>query len=544
MFRHEAAVSNEITDENRTSQEAEAVSESFDAAYCLRHNPDVAEAKVDPLLHFLCYGWKEGRDPNSSFSVSYYLEANPDVRDAGVNPFWHYITAGKAEGRAPRHPGGYRAEILLRTRPFEETIKARQSQKPPESLLTSMELYRRVLDTRDAMIQELVVSCGHDNYRRVSGGVQYCIQHEQEIATGRGAAYLNLHPLQPLPRLAHMDETGDVVVSLLLDGEAIGAARMSTVIEATRILAKDVGRIGVVVHHLLGHNPEQISDLTRATGKNRCVLWLHDFFTLCPNFVLQRNNVSFCGAPPETSNACSLCLYGSERVSHLDRMAAFFEEVDVDVVAPSQFAADFWTARTSLSAASVTVLPHAEIEWEECAPGPEEGGRVSVAFIGYPAPHKGWPMFERLVRGFRGSDLGFDFVYLGTSPLGLDGVENVHVHVTAEEPNAMIRALAERRVDFVLHWASCAETFSFSTHEALASGAYVLTNACSGNVAATVRRLARGAVLADENELEAFFHDGRAAEMAAELRARRRTECATMHRSAMSLDVLENTTYR
>lgn len=60
----------------------------------------------------------------------------------------------------------------------------------------------------------------------------------------------------------------------------------------------------------------------------------------------------------------------------------------------------------------------------------------------------------------------------------------------------MIRALADRRVDFVLHWASCAETFSFSTHEALAAGAYVLTNAGSGNVAATVRRLDRGAVLA------------------------------------------------
>lgn len=102
----------------------------------------------------------------------------------------------------------------------------------------------------------------------------------------------------------------------------------------------------------------------------------------------------------------------------------------------------------------------------------------------------------------------------------------------------MIDALAKRRVDFVLHWASCAETFSFSTHEALASGAYVLTNAGSGNVAATVKQLERGVVLADQGDLHAFFSEGRATSMATELRARRHTERAAMSRSDMSLNML------
>ena len=37
----------------------------FDASYYLSHNPDVAQAGVDPLAHYLTTGWKEGRDPNA-----------------------------------------------------------------------------------------------------------------------------------------------------------------------------------------------------------------------------------------------------------------------------------------------------------------------------------------------------------------------------------------------------------------------------------------------------------------------------------------------
>lgn len=395
--------------EERIAQEMQIVQGEFDSAYYLRHNPDVAESKIDPLLHFMRSGWMEGRNPNGSFSVDYYLEANPDVRDAKVNPFWHYVVAGKSEGRAARHPGGYRAEALIHTRPLEEVVKAWRSPQQPKALLTADDLCRRILSNRASAIKTLVISVGHDNYRKVAGGVQYCIQREEDSAASRGIIYLNLHPFQPLPRLVHAEEEPDVTVSLLLGGEAIGAARMSAVEEAARMLAGQVEDVEVVIHHLLGHSPEQIAQMIRATGSGRCQLWLHDFFTLCPNYLLQRNNVSFCGAPPVASNSCRLCLYGAERLTHVERMGSFFDTIDVHVIAPSRFAADFWTARSSFPPASMTILPHAAIEWSECKPRSAEDGKITVAFIGYPAPHKGWPVFEHIVRTFRGKGLGVRF---------------------------------------------------------------------------------------------------------------------------------------
>jgi len=72
----------------------------FDTKFYLAHNPDVAAAHVNPLLHYETYGWKEGRDPSESFSVNRYLSAYADVRAAGMDPLLHYVAYGHSEGRA------------------------------------------------------------------------------------------------------------------------------------------------------------------------------------------------------------------------------------------------------------------------------------------------------------------------------------------------------------------------------------------------------------------------------------------------------------
>ena len=72
----------------------------FDTTYYLSHNPDVAAAHVDPLLHFEAFGWKEGRNASAQFSSAKYLAAYTDVRDAGLDPLLHYLVYGQNEGRS------------------------------------------------------------------------------------------------------------------------------------------------------------------------------------------------------------------------------------------------------------------------------------------------------------------------------------------------------------------------------------------------------------------------------------------------------------
>jgi hypothetical protein len=71
----------------------------FDAEWYLRSYPDVAENGLNPIRHYLEFGWREGRNPSPLFSTKEYLKANKDVAEQGINPLVHYLQHGEVEGR-------------------------------------------------------------------------------------------------------------------------------------------------------------------------------------------------------------------------------------------------------------------------------------------------------------------------------------------------------------------------------------------------------------------------------------------------------------
>jgi len=138
----------------RSAAERRALRDAFDAAHYLAVNGDVREAGLDPLIHYMSAGWREGRNPapgfdaawyaethdigdqnpllhwlrqgrdkglatapegaglgagkiaesdldalRAAFDADFYLARNPDVREAGLNPFLHWVMHGRDEGR-------------------------------------------------------------------------------------------------------------------------------------------------------------------------------------------------------------------------------------------------------------------------------------------------------------------------------------------------------------------------------------------------------------------------------------------------------------
>ncbi|MFO0572482.1 MAG: hypothetical protein U1A78_00645 [Polyangia bacterium] len=73
----------------------------FDRAWYLEVNPDVAQAGLDPLQHYLRAGRFEGRGPNPYFDGGAYLALYPDVAANGMDPLVHYVRYGAVEGREP-----------------------------------------------------------------------------------------------------------------------------------------------------------------------------------------------------------------------------------------------------------------------------------------------------------------------------------------------------------------------------------------------------------------------------------------------------------
>ena len=69
----------------------------FDIGYYLKNYPDIRASGKDPILHYILYGYKEGRKPSSSFDGDYYLKKYKDIKNQ--NPLVHYALFGKKEGR-------------------------------------------------------------------------------------------------------------------------------------------------------------------------------------------------------------------------------------------------------------------------------------------------------------------------------------------------------------------------------------------------------------------------------------------------------------
>lgn len=53
----------------------------------------------DAACHYLKYGWQQGFNPSLMFDNNKYLLENPDVKKAGINPLVHYLRWGEREGR-------------------------------------------------------------------------------------------------------------------------------------------------------------------------------------------------------------------------------------------------------------------------------------------------------------------------------------------------------------------------------------------------------------------------------------------------------------
>lgn len=66
-------------------------SNALDKEHYRRNNPDVEQAAVDELEHFLNFGAGELRSPNTWFDTARYFDEHPEVLLSGINPLAHYL---------------------------------------------------------------------------------------------------------------------------------------------------------------------------------------------------------------------------------------------------------------------------------------------------------------------------------------------------------------------------------------------------------------------------------------------------------------------
>lgn len=118
-----------------------ARSSLFDSAWYAQIYPDVTQAGVHPIDHYLRTGYLENRAPGPNFDPIYYLNTNPDVARANLNPLVHYLRYGQRERRPIQARGLGSSPLISQSPLFDEQWYLNQYPDVRESGMGALEHY-------------------------------------------------------------------------------------------------------------------------------------------------------------------------------------------------------------------------------------------------------------------------------------------------------------------------------------------------------------------------------------------------------------------
>ncbi len=101
-FTLEKIVELQKTEQDKYLNQVILGSNAFDVDYYLGKLPEYEVVEEEKALgHYLEKGWIKQYAPNRWFQADYYLKTNADVKALDGNPFLHYLNFGWKEGRLP-----------------------------------------------------------------------------------------------------------------------------------------------------------------------------------------------------------------------------------------------------------------------------------------------------------------------------------------------------------------------------------------------------------------------------------------------------------
>ena len=143
----------------------------FDESFYSDKYPDTIKADIPPLLHYVKFGFKEGRDPCAEFSTTNYK--NNFLTDDRWNPLTHYILIGRYDKLESKFNYNYneKNENALKKSMFNNDLTI------IPNLLSNFNAKRILLTgfTNETIINKLITSCTK-THRQL-----YIIDDEQNI---------------------------------------------------------------------------------------------------------------------------------------------------------------------------------------------------------------------------------------------------------------------------------------------------------------------------------------------------------------------------
>lgn len=227
------------------------------------------------------------------------------------------------------------------------------------------------------------------------------------------------------------------------------------------------------IHHMIGHYFD-IIDVAKE-NKIQTMITLHDFYCLCPTINMLYKMERYC--PRVKNKKCSECISCKTGLKnnvidtwHLD-WKIFLSKFDKIIVPSKDTKKQIQTIYKDLS---IDVIEHGiDLNQSDYISNIENVKTYNIAFVGVMPVHKGGKILQQLIKKCAGSNIVFHL--FGVSEIdGLNKTCKNYVYHGRYKKEDLPKLLSENKINLVCSFSICAETYSYTLTESIASGVPVL----------------------------------------------------------------------
>lgn len=348
-----------------------------------------------------------------------------------------------------------------------------------------------------------ILSISYGNYVGNIGGTNKVILAHKLMLESGGISHI--HIFLCLIRIPLTDVFPFKYWGVTIDGHTL--KQVFTLTEVIQILGHIINSGSklneIHIHHLMYLNMNhlvKLLDIFIVPIK----IYLHDFYTICLQFNLLKDDNQYCGKGAVSWDKCNSCRYYLDSNKHSQKIIFFLNKYkeNIKFIAPSDIVKEIWTSAYPYYKNKVIVVYHQNLLGlyrNNCEVIPDRSP-VKIAFVGGQAFNKGWTSWINVTRKAYNLGCNEKFYHFGNTGNTSHYIKNVPVCFSSENINAMVMALRTYRIDVAVLWSICPETYSYTYYESTAANTFIITNINSGNIAAMVRKRNNGIVLDNESE--------------------------------------------
>lgn len=352
--------------------------------------------------------------------------------------------------------------------------------------------------------KKYVLSMSFANYQKGISGMAKVILSHEKLFTEHKISYVYMYLVKKT--IIKDKITVFSMYGLIIDGKDCGVYSLSEVLNYFEFM-KRKGHIliDVHIHHAIWFDYKHLDQILIATNKVPVKYFIHDYFLLCTNYTLLKNDTIYCGTGCVSKDKCSDCKYLKRSLEKTVKIRNIINNYleRITFIAPSDIAKSIFVNSYSEFINKTIVIPHQILIGEYDGNLEKIGDRkLNIGFLGRCVNHKGGKQWKEIVRK---NKFKYNFYMFSNDINNDNNVIHINVSYSKDNLNAMVEALRKECIDVVILWSIWPETYSFTFFEAISANCFVITTDSSGNIADMVKKTNLGYICNNMADLIELF---------------------------------------